>query len=68
MVNLAGSVAFAVAGVASFFVPDTGDILDLAASNFGTVIGAVGFFIGALLMLVDGARAGIPDPVVRAGA
>ena len=68
VVNLAGSVAFAIAGVASFFVPDTGDILDLAASNFGTVIGAVGFFIGALLLLADGARAGIPDPVVRAGA
>jgi len=67
-VNLAGSVAFAVAGVASYFVPDSGDILDLAAANFATVIGALGFFIGAALMLVDGARAGIPDPVVPAGA
>jgi len=68
VVNLAGSVAFAVAGVASYFVPDSGDILDLAAANFATVIGALGFFIGAALMLVDGARAGIPDPVVPAGA
>jgi hypothetical protein len=68
VVNLGGSVAFAVAGVASYFVPDTGDILDLAAANFTTVIGALGFFAGALLMLVEGARAGIPDPVVPAGA
>jgi hypothetical protein len=67
-VNLAGSVAFAVAGVASYFVPDTGDILDLAAANFTTVIGALSFLAGALLMLVEGARAGIPDPVVPAGA
>ena len=68
VVNLGGSVAFAVAGVASYFVPDTGDILDLAAANFTTVIGALGFLAGALLMLVEGARAGIPDRVVPAGA
>ena len=67
-VNLGGSVAFAVAGVASYFVPDTGDILNLAAANFTTVIGALGFLTGALLMLVEGTRAGIPDPVVPAGA
>jgi hypothetical protein len=68
IVNLAGSVAFAVAGVASFFIPDTGDILDLGAANVTTVIGALGFLAGALLMLVEGARAGIPDPLVPAGA
>jgi hypothetical protein len=66
--NLGGSVAFAVAGVASFFIPDTGDILDLAAANVTTVIGALGFLAGSLLMLVEGARAGIPDPLVPAGA
>jgi hypothetical protein len=65
--NLGGSVAFAVAGVASFFIPDTGDILDLAAANVTTVIGALGFLAGSLLMLVEGARAGIPDPLVPAG-
>jgi hypothetical protein len=65
--NLGGSVAFAVAGVASFFIPDTGDILDLAAANVTTVIGALGFLAGSLLMLVEEARAGIPDPLVPAG-
>ena len=68
VVNLGGSVAFAVAGVASFFIPDSGDILNLAAANVTTVIGALGFLAGALLMLVEGARAGIPDPLVSAGA
>src|SRR5690349_13760100 len=29
-INLAGSVAFGIAGIASYFVPDTGDVLDLA--------------------------------------
>ena len=33
-----------------------------------TVIGALGFLAGALLMLVEGTRAGIPDPLVPAGA
>ena len=63
--NLVGSVAFAVAGVASFFVPDTGDILDLAAANWTTGIGALGFLAGARGAAGRGARAHIPD---RAGA
>ena len=59
-INLAGSVAFGIAGVASFFVPDTGDVLDLAAANFTTVIGALCFLAGAVGMLVDDRRARIP--------
>ena len=58
-INLAGSVAFGIAGVASFFVPDTGDVLDLAAANFTTVIGALCFLAGAVGMLVDDRRARI---------
>ena len=59
-INLAGSVAFGIAGVASFFVPDTGDVLDLAAANFTTVIGALCFLAGAVGMLVEDRRARIP--------
>jgi hypothetical protein len=55
--NLAGSVAFAIAGVASYFVPETGEILDLAAANFTTVIGALCFLAGAVGLLVEGRRA-----------
>jgi hypothetical protein len=68
VVNLAGSVAFAVAGVASYIVPDTGDILDLAAANFSTVIGALCFLAGGLLMLVEGVRARTQNRLVPARA
>jgi hypothetical protein len=66
--NLAGSVAFAIAGVASYFVPDTGDILDLAAANFTTVIGALCFLAGAVGRLVEGTHTRIPTPLVPAAA
>ena len=59
-INLAGSVAFGIAGGASYFVPDTGDVLDLAAANFTTVVGALCFLAGAVGMLVEERRARIP--------
>jgi hypothetical protein len=64
--NLVGSVAFAIAGVASYFVPDTGDILDLAAANWTTGIGALCFLAGAVGLLVEGRRARIPAARVPA--
>lgn len=67
-VNLAGSVAFGVAAVASFVVPATGSVLDLAAANFMTVVGALGFLAGALLLLREGASARITRPLVPARA
>jgi hypothetical protein len=65
--NLVGSLAFGVAGIASFFVPDTGDILDLAAANWTTVIGALCFLAGAVGLLVEGMRARTPAALVPAG-
>ena len=50
-VNLAGCVLFAVSAIASFVVPSTGSILDLAAANWTSALGALCFFIGALLLL-----------------
>jgi hypothetical protein len=50
-VNLLGCVLFGVSAVASYVVPSRGSILDLAASNWTTAIGALCFFIGALLIL-----------------
>ena len=41
-------------GVASYVVPETGDVLALAAANFTTVIGALCFLAGAVLLLVGG--------------
>ena len=50
-VNLAGCVLFGIAAVASYVVPSTGSILDLAAANWCTSLGALCFFVGALLLL-----------------
>ena len=59
-------MAFGIAGVASYFVPDTGDILDLAAANWTTAIGALCFLAGAVGLLAEGRHAGIPAPLVPA--
>jgi hypothetical protein len=49
-VNLAGCLLFGVSAVASYVVPSTGSMLDLAAANWSTALGALCFFIGALLI------------------
>jgi hypothetical protein len=49
-VNLAGCVFFGISAVASYVVPSTGSVLDLAAVNWCTALGALCFFIGALML------------------
>jgi hypothetical protein len=49
-VNLAGCIFFAISAVASYVVPDSGSILDLAAANWNTALGALCFFLGALML------------------
>ena len=50
-VNLLGCILFGISAIASFIVPSTGSILHLAAANWCTALGALCFFIGALLPL-----------------
>jgi hypothetical protein len=50
-VNLAGCVLFMISALASFVVPSTGSVLDLAAVNWCTSLGALCFFAGALMLL-----------------
>jgi hypothetical protein len=50
-VNLAGCVLFGISAVASYVVPSSGSVLDLAAVNWCTALGALCFFIGALMLL-----------------
>ena len=57
-VNLLGCVLFGISAIASFVVPSTGAILDLAAANWCTALGALCFFIGALLSLHPSPDAG----------
>ena len=49
-INLAGCVFFAISAIASYIVPSTGTIVDLAAANFTTALGALCFFVGAVLL------------------
>jgi hypothetical protein len=50
-VNLVGCIFFGISAVASYVVPSSGSILDLAAANWTTALGALCFFIGALMLL-----------------
>ncbi len=47
-INLLGCVLFGISAVAGYAVPDTGSILDLAASNWNTALGAACFFACAV--------------------
>ena len=49
-VNLVGCVLFGVSAIASYVVPASGSILDLAAANWTTALGALCFFIGAVML------------------
>jgi hypothetical protein len=52
-VNLAGSVAFGVSAVAAYVEPGTTELLSAPLTNLGTLFGAVCFFVGALLLLLE---------------
>lgn len=47
-VNLLGCVLFGISAVAGYVVPDTGSILDLAAANWTTALGAACFLACAI--------------------
>jgi hypothetical protein len=51
--NLIGSLAFGVSAVAGYINPATGQLHNAERSNLGTLVGAVCFFIGALLLLPE---------------
>ena len=50
-VNLAGCVFFGISALASYVVPSSGSVLDLAAANWTTALGAACFFAGSLMLL-----------------
>jgi YrhK-like protein len=50
-VNLLGCVFFGISAIASYIVPSSGSVLDLAAANWCTALGALCFFIGSLMLL-----------------
>ncbi|WP_082570614.1 YrhK family protein [Cellulomonas sp. Root485] len=54
--NMLGSVAFGVSAVAARYVRSTGELANLELVNLGTFVGAVCFFVGAVLLPVESAK------------
>jgi hypothetical protein len=59
-VNLLGCVFFAIAAVAGFVVPAQGSMLDLAAANWNTGLGAACFLACAVATLRSGHSSKVP--------
>ena len=55
-VDLVGCVLFGISAVAAFVVPSSGSVLDLAAANWTTALGAACFFAGAMMLLPPARR------------
>jgi hypothetical protein len=53
LLNLLGSIAFGVSAVAAYVNPATGQLRNAERANLGTLVGAVCFLIGALLLLPE---------------
>ena len=53
-VNLLGCIFFGISAIAGYLVPSTGDVLDLAAANWNTALGAACFLFCALATLRTG--------------
>jgi hypothetical protein len=51
VVNFAGCVLFGISTIGGYVLPSTGDEFNLLAANAGTALGALCFFIGALMLL-----------------
>jgi hypothetical protein len=58
MINLLGCIAFMVAAVFGYFVPDCGKLAWSWGANSFTLLGAVYFFIASFLMIPEQAGAG----------
>lgn len=59
-VNLLGCIFFGISAIAGYVVPSTGSVLDLAAANWNTTLGAACFLACALDTLHTGRPAKMP--------
>ena len=49
-------LAFGVSAAAAFIVPSTGELKNAALANLGTLVGALCFLVGAILLLPERTR------------
>ena len=54
--NMGGSIAFGIAALASYIEPSTSEPVSAAISNIGTAVGALGFLVGAILLIPESRR------------
>jgi hypothetical protein len=59
-VNLLGCILFGISAVAGYIVPSTGSMLDQAAANWSTALGAACFLACALDTLRTGVASKMP--------
>ena len=67
LANLIGSIAFGISAVAGYINPVTGQVYNAARADTQTLIGAICFFIGAVLLLPERIEEG-RSQVLEAGA
>jgi hypothetical protein len=53
VLNLGGSIAFGASAAAARIVPDSGQPRNVVLVNLGTFVGALGFLVGAFLLLPE---------------
>jgi hypothetical protein len=53
LANLIGSIAFGISAVAGYIDPITGQVHNIAGANTTTLIGAICFLVGAILLLPE---------------
>lgn len=65
--NLGGSIAFGISAIAAVVLPSTGEELSAALCNVTTALGALGFLLGALLLIPESRAADAEGRAVAAG-
>ena len=60
--NMLGSIAFMASAIGAYVLPSTGDAVDVTLADKGTLLGAVCFFLGALLAIPAWRRAAYAGP------
>ncbi|MGZ8579081.1 MAG: hypothetical protein ACXWWX_06070 [Actinomycetota bacterium] len=73
LLNLAGSVAFGVSAFAAKVVSSSGELRKVELVNLGTFLGALGFLVGAFLLLPERTASAeelikLPSPTADTGA
>jgi hypothetical protein len=59
VLNMLGSIAFGISAVGAYVDPSSGDLRNLAWANVGTFIGAICFFLAAVLARRSDERAAV---------